>query len=47
MAVSANALSKFYQDKKVLDSLSFEIEKGSFLVLSAQTVPVKPAFSGF
>lgn len=29
MAVCANALSKFYQDKKALDSLSFEIEKGS------------------
>lgn len=29
MAVCANALSKFYQDKKALDSLSFEIEMGS------------------
>ena len=29
MAISATAISKFYQDKKALDNLSFEIMKGS------------------
>jgi hypothetical protein len=37
-------LAKFYQGKKALESLSFEIEKAACLVLSTPSEQVKPAF---